>query len=42
VNEQPLLAIVQTLWSREHNRLAEELQKINPHWNDETLFQVKH
>ncbi|XP_017486841.1 PREDICTED: peroxidasin-like [Rhagoletis zephyria] len=24
---------------REHNRLSRELKRINPHWNDETIFQ---
>ena len=39
VNEQTVLALVHTLFVREHNRLATELSEINPHWNDETLFQ---
>jgi hypothetical protein len=40
VNEQTVLIMVHTLFVREHNRIAIELGKINPHWNDETIFQV--
>ena len=40
VNENPLLAILQIFFAREHNRIAKQLKSINPHWTDETLYQV--
>jgi hypothetical protein len=38
-NQNPQLTILQIMFLREHNRIADYLTKLNPHWNDETTFQ---
>lgn len=38
VNEQVSLVAIHTIWMREHNRIAEKLKEINPHWTGEIIF----
>ncbi|XP_066942094.1 chorion peroxidase-like [Macrobrachium rosenbergii] len=39
VNEQPGLTAIHVVWVREHNRIARDLQTLNPTWSDEQVFQ---
>lgn len=39
VNQNPQLTLLQVVLLREHNRLADALAVLNPHWDDETIFQ---
>ncbi|KAK3908609.1 Chorion peroxidase [Frankliniella fusca] len=38
-NENLHLTTMHLLWARQHNRVAASLQRLNPHWNDERVFQ---
>nr|XP_021326443.1 eosinophil peroxidase [Danio rerio] len=38
-NEHLGMIALHTLFLREHNRLAKELHRINPHWSPDTLYQ---
>ena len=35
----PNIAVTQTVILREHNRIAADLNDLNPHWSDERLYQ---
>ncbi|XP_060845760.1 peroxidase-like [Rhopalosiphum padi] len=38
-NSLPQLTVLYTLWARQHNEFARELERHNGHWNDERIFQ---
>ncbi|XP_015434799.1 PREDICTED: uncharacterized protein LOC107190503 [Dufourea novaeangliae] len=38
-NENLHLTTMHLIWARQHNRIADQLAKINPTWNDETLYE---
>jgi prostaglandin-endoperoxide synthase 2 len=40
VNSTPFTAMMNTLFLREHNRLAGVLERENPGWDDERVFQI--
>lgn len=38
VNEQPTLTVMHTLYVRDHNRIASQLARLNPHWDDDRIY----
>lgn len=39
VNQHITLVALHILFAREHNRIADLLSKLNPHWSDETVYE---
>lgn len=39
MNIEPQLAVIHTVWHREHNRVADTLARLNQDWSDEVLYQ---
>lgn len=38
-NENLHLTSMHLIWARHHNSIAQHLKSLNPHWNDERIFQ---